>query len=267
MVSAVFSDSFFLVFWFFDTFMNFFSNSNNLLFTGSFLFIFTTISLIVGFKMTSSSPSSSSSLIDNKNIPGYLIKVSTRLGQISVRVVGQTTNKPIICLPGINPKLVDEWTKVGDEISQNGYVLYIINFHSNPRTVPSLTIGGISNEDVINVINDVMDFIQVKQVIIMGKSWGGGQAMNYAKEYPNRVIKICLVAPASSNSAVIKELGQGSFPIYLAWAKDDSVIWYSNTETWQSILGSKLTFQSSETGGHSILSSYSKSMIDFLQDK
>lgn len=213
--------------------------------------------------------SSSKTTTDNKTtaIPGYVIEIPTKLGLVHVRVLGKPTDTPIICIPGINPKLVDEWTNVGVEISQAGYVLYIINFHSNPKTVPSLAFGGISNEDVCNVINDVMTHLKVNKVILMGKSWGGGRAMNYATEFPNRVTKLALVAPASSDPATIKQLKGNPAPIYLAWSKDDSVIWYSNTDTWKDILGSKLTFQSSETGGHSILSSFATSMIDFLQNK
>jgi pimeloyl-ACP methyl ester carboxylesterase len=215
-----------------------------------------------------SSTRSEANNVQSLSIPGKIIHIPISFGgTISVRVLGNPSNIPVICLPGINSKLVDEWTVVGEEMSQQGYVIYILNFHSNPKTVPSLIMGGISNSDVAKVINEVMSHIQAQEIILMGKSWGGGQAMNYAKEFPNKVKKLCLVAPASSNPSTIKQLEQNPAPVYLAWAKDDSTIWYSNSESWKQLLGSKLTFQSAERGGHRILSEYAHSMIKFLQEK
>jgi hypothetical protein len=228
---------------------------------GFFLFFFCAISVYLlssGFNFVSSASPSS--------IPGQIIQIPTQLGTISVRMIGNPSAKAIICLPGINPKLVDEWAIVGEPISQKGYVVYIINFHSNPKTVPALLLGGISKLGVTDVINDVISHLKLHQVILMGKSWGGGQAMNYAKEFPNKVQKLCLIAPASSSPATIKQLGQNLTPIYLAWAKDDSTLWYSNSDTWKQILGSKLTFQSAESGGHLILSEYAPNILNFLDE-
>jgi pimeloyl-ACP methyl ester carboxylesterase len=227
------------------------------------VFLFTTISLYFGISSVSSAP-----LYDeNPSIPGRIIQIPTQLGMISVRMIGNPGKKPIICLPGINPKLVDEWTIVGEPISQKGFVVYIINFHSNSKTVPALFLRGISKLGVVDVINDVMSHLKVDQVILMGKSWGGEQAMSYAKEFPNKVQKLCLIAPASSSPSVIKQLEQNSLPIYLGWAKDDPSVWYSKCETWKRILGSKLTFQSADSGGHRILLEYAQNIINFLDQK
>jgi hypothetical protein len=229
-----------------------------------FIFIVSVLYLSSYLSSTTGAPDN----IRNLSIPGKIIQIPISLGgTISVRTLGNPSDIPVICLPGINPKLVDEWTVVGEKMSQQGFVIYILNFHSNPKTVPSLIMGGISNNDVTGVINDVMTHIQAQEMILMGKSWGGGQAMNYAKEYPKKVKKLCLVAPASSNPSTIKLLGQNPAPIYLAWARDDSTIWYSNSETWKQSLGPKLTFQSADRGGHRILSEYADTLIKFLQEK
>lgn len=235
----------------------------NFLFVGimsSGIFLFTIIYLSYNL-------STGRSQIQNNNlILGNIHQFPTSFGKISVRVIGKSTDRPIICLPGINSKLVDEWAIVGDKVSSSGFVMYIINFHSNPNTSPSLVMGGISNADVLTLINEIMEHINAQQIILMGKSWGGGQAMNFAKEYPNKILKLCLIAPASSNPSIITQLGKHSFPIYLAWAKDDSTIWYSNSDTWKQILGSKLTFQATETGGHRILEEYGMSLSQFVNN-
>jgi pimeloyl-ACP methyl ester carboxylesterase len=74
---------------------------------------------------------------------------------------------------------------------------------------------------VTGVINDVMTHFEAQEMILMGKSWGGEQAMNDAKEYPKKVKTFS--RPASSNPSTIKLLGQNP-AIYLAWVRDESTM-------------------------------------------
>ncbi len=53
-------------------------------------------------------------------LSGILQDIDTHLGKITIRLIGDITRDktPVICLPGINAALVDEWVRVN--LSRNG---------------------------------------------------------------------------------------------------------------------------------------------------
>ena len=198
-------------------------------------------------------------------LPGKIENVETHMGSVSVRVLGGKSGRPVVCLPGVNPALVDEWVPVAKAISDHGFTIYIINFHSNPRTKPAVLFGDISSEDVNKIIETLMaKVIKTDQIVLMGKSWGGGKAMQFSEKHPHKVSKLCLVAPASSDPDIVQGIKKSGIPVLLAWTKDDSALWFSNTETWKSVLGSQLELVTAEKGGHRILPEYSTSIIEFI---
>ena len=65
--------------------------------------------------------------------------VSTHLGDINVKLfsTGNLEDKiPVICLPGANAALVDEWVPIAKYLSSRNFSVAIINFHCNPVTKP-----------------------------------------------------------------------------------------------------------------------------------
>ena len=195
--------------------------------------------------------------------------MDTHMGKMSVRIVGSegTGKIPVICIPGASEALVDEWVKVAAPLSENGYVVAIINFHSNPDTKPGIIFGGIQPHDVSRVINEAVlqSIFHAEKAIIMGKSWGGYMAYTHATAHPTKVIKLCLQAPAFSNHERVAALHKTGVPTFLAWARDDPLIWYSNTKTWLDGMGSDLVFYSAEKGGHAVIDEYAEPMIKFIK--
>lgn len=219
-------------------------------------FLFLTVSLLMGNAFAASP------------IPGVLQEVETHLGKVTVRIVGENVpgKIPVICIPGMNSALADEWAKVAGPLSEHGFVSAIIHFHSNPRTAPALLVGGIQPHDVSKIINEAVltGIFHAEKAVILGKSWGGYMAFTHVTNHPDKVIKLALQAPGFSTSERIAALHKTHIPTFLAWAKDDSVVWYSTHKTWQDIMGADLTFYAAEAGGHVIIDEYAKPILDFL---
>jgi pimeloyl-ACP methyl ester carboxylesterase len=67
----------------------------------------------------------------------------------------------------------------------------------------------------------ILDGLNRESAILMGKSWGGGIALELSLNYPQKVNKLVLTAPAFRDLSRLQTLSQ---PVLLAWAKDDPVI-------------------------------------------
>jgi len=202
---------------------------------------------------------------------GELRNIQTHLGIVTIRIIGQegAAKTPVICIPGMNEALVDEWVKIAVPLSDNNFVVAIINFHSNPDTKPALLFGGIQPHDVSRIINEAVleNVFHADKAVIMGKSWGGYQAFTHVTSHPEKVLKLVLQAPGFSNHDRITALHKTGVPTFLAWAKDDPVVWYSTTETWTAIFGSDITIFTAEVGGHAIIPEYAEPILKFLQEK
>ena len=198
-------------------------------------------------------------------LSGILQDIDTHLGKITIRLIGDITRDktPVICLPGINAALVDEWVRVAEHLSRHDHVVAIINFHSNSRTAPS---SGIQSEDISRIINEAVlqGVFHAEKGIIMGKSWGGHAAFAYTTNHPESVIKLVLVAPAYSNAPRVAALHQTGVHTFLAWTKDDPMIKYPTSEVWIENMGSDLVFYTAEKGGHTILDEYADPILHFL---
>jgi pimeloyl-ACP methyl ester carboxylesterase len=226
--------------------------------------------VILLFRTYSSPPSSTNRAVTEMSAGdvGKIISHTTHLGEVSVRIIGENTPDkiPVICLSGINPGLKDEWVHVGQYLSERGYRVSIIDFHSNPMTKPAMIFGGISDLDVQKIISDslIKNLFNTKKAVILGKSWGGRQAALFASTNPAMVIKLGIICPASSGQSMIESVRESGLETFLAWARDDMVTWHRNTETWTRILGPSITFYSAMEGGHRILDEYIDPIFQFL---
>ncbi len=94
----------------------------------------------------------------------------------------------------------------------------------------------------------LLDALGEDTYAIMGKSWGGGIALDFALTYPQRVQKLLLTAPAYRGMPA--ELERLIQPVLLAWAEDDPVIPISYGEAMVKVIPNCI-FQRYVTGGHS----------------
>mmetsp|Transcript_11087 Transcript_11087/g.18609 ORF Transcript_11087/g.18609 Transcript_11087/m.18609 type:complete len:256 (-) Transcript_11087:268-1035(-) len=207
------------------------------------------------------------SIEPKRNVSEALINSHIGGMMMSTIEVEGSTATPVIAIPGMNPRLFHEWTPTIINIADTGrHSSVLMNFNSNPHIKP----GKLKPEEFSKIVNeDVMKtHFHAEKVIIMGKSWGGGQAIQYALNNPNNVEKLVLVAPASSSDplALSKSLGLGTlgFPVFLAWAEDDPIMPAERARKWKASLGDKLTTYTAKEGGHVILDEFVKPIANFV---
>ena len=93
----------------------------------------------------------------------------------------------------------------------------------------------------------VIDGLDANSANIMGKSWGGGVALNVALDHPQRVDKLVLTAPAFREPDRLSALSR---PVILAWAEDDPVIPYRSASQYVAAIPN-VELVTYATGGHS----------------
>jgi pimeloyl-ACP methyl ester carboxylesterase len=103
------------------------------------------------------------------------------------------------------------------------------------------------NDDYVAVIIAILDKLGVETAVLLGKSWGGGIALEAALQYPERISHLILTAPARRNFDPLAELSQ---PVLMAWAEDDDVIPYKYAATYVEKIPN-IQLESYPTGGHS----------------
>lgn len=104
-----------------------------------------------------------------------------------------------------------------------------------------------ASDDPVQTIVEILDGWQVDAAVLMGKSWGGGIALEVALQYPQRVDKLILTAPARQNLEPLRKLRQ---PVLLAWAEDDPVIPYATAQKYMERIPN-IQLESYATGSHS----------------
>ncbi len=99
----------------------------------------------------------------------------------------------------------------------------------------------------VSVVIDIMDGLQKESAVLLGKSWGGGVAVNAGVAYPDRIKKLVLTAPALRDLDQLPRLTQ---PVLLTWAEDDPVIPVAMAYKYVSAVPD-IAFIGYPTGGHS----------------
>jgi pimeloyl-ACP methyl ester carboxylesterase len=151
-----------------------------------------------------------------------------------------------------------------DPLAEAGYYVVSVDMpgwgKSQPWEDGSLS-SGMAEEAVVAIL----DGLNQESATLMGKSWGGGIALELALDFPQRVNQLVLTAPAFRDLTRLKTLSQ---PVLLAWAKDDPVIPVQNAAEFESAVPDiEVTIY--DHGGHSAASKnapdFSLRVIRFLK--
>ena len=127
--------------------------------------------------------------------------------------------------------------------------------------------GSLVGETAVLATLSILDGLKIdRTAAIMGKSWGGGVALELALDYPERVGKLILTAPAFQQFSLLGEIRQ---PVLLAWAADDPIIPIRTADEYMRGLH-HCQFVEYETGGHSAAmknaEDFAPKIIEFLRD-
>jgi pimeloyl-ACP methyl ester carboxylesterase len=119
-------------------------------------------------------------------------------------------------------------------------------------------------DEGVRVLAAIIAGLDKVEASIMGKSWGGGVALELAIRHPNMVRNLILSAPAFHEFDRLSDLRQ---PVLLAWSKDDPVIPYGFARSFAKVIPS-MKLVTYESGGHSAgpknADSFAPLVIEFL---
>ncbi len=155
------------------------------------------------------------------------------------------------------------WEPLMAPLAAAGYCVVCIDMPGwgDSPAMDALPLGG---ERAAQVVVDVMNGLMKTSAVLMGKSWGGGVALETALAFPERVQKLVLSAPVIRQTDRLTNLAQ---PVLLVWAEDDAVVDVTSAEILQSFLPTTQTVIY-PTGGHSAApnnaSQFAPTLIDFL---
>ena len=149
------------------------------------------------------------------------------------------------------------WQGLLDPLALAGYRFCSVDMPGWGMSDPWLDERGEVVQHGRGTILTLLDTLGAEQAVLVGKSWGGGLALETALHHPERVTALLLTAPAYAGD--LADLTRLTQPVLLAWAKDDPVIPVTRAEQLvQAIPHAELIIY--ETGGHSAAQ---KNMDDF----
>ncbi len=102
---------------------------------------------------------------------------------------------PVIAVHGMMAKrhVIEEWHAVAEALAKRGMHVVVPNLHSNKATKP----GRLTEEEFDKVASALIDDVLTaggdaagKHVIMMGKSWGGKQVLEYSGRHPGEAVGI-----------------------------------------------------------------------------
>lgn len=156
------------------------------------------------------------------------------------------------------------WEPLMQPLADAGFCVVSVDMPGWGDSAPldALPLGG---ERAVQVVVDILNGLQKQTAVLLGKSWGGGVAIQTALEYPERITRLILTAPAFRQVDRLTALQQ---PVLLVWADDDEVIPVTHAQTYVTAVPHIELIRYS-TGGHSAApnnaDAFAPRAIKFLQ--
>ena len=161
------------------------------------------------------------------------ISLDTPLGAVAAKVFGAEGGELVVCVQGKSAHIdvVEEWYPTATALAAAGRRVLVPNLHSNPATKP----GVVSSAQLSAILLAACEHFKAKSIFLLGKSWGGGEALLFAASQPSLVTHLVMVAPSLSDASAI---GRVKAPCLLFWARDDTVKAVSHAEQYKAALDS-----------------------------
>lgn len=155
------------------------------------------------------------------------------------------------------------WASLLQPLGQAGFYAASVDMPGWGNS-PAWSTGQMDADAGVRALGEIITGLNSQKASIMGKSWGGGIALEFALRYPQLVSCLILSAPAFRDFDRLKELEQ---PVLLVWSKDDPVIPYSYSSSYGEVIP-RSTLVTYESGGHSAApknaSEFAPLAIEFL---
>jgi pimeloyl-ACP methyl ester carboxylesterase len=125
-------------------------------------------------------------------VPYEEIDVPTRFGKTHVVVCGPKTAPPLVLLHGYMATLT-MWSPNIAAFSKD-YRVYAVDVMGQPsKSIPGDPICNVA--DFVSWLTATLDALHLDRVFLVGMSFGGWLALNYAVAVPQRVRKLVLLSP------------------------------------------------------------------------
>ena len=179
------------------------------------------------------------------------VQLATHLGNVDALEFGAREAPLIIAIQGrsANLDVITEWEPAARMLADAGYRVLLPNLHSNEATKP----GVVGSSDLQQIIIAIYQRCGASSAVIMGKSWGGGKAVEFVAAHPSMVGALVLVAPALSDLTLLESLT--TVPTTLFWARDDTVKEFALSSHYTRAVPG-LQLHTAEEGGHRVLPEY-----------
>jgi predicted esterase len=169
----------------------------------------------------------------------------------------------VVALPGAAVSLQDEWLPFASRlVKEMNCVCVLINLDSIPRPwVPKEILNMLSIQVLHNTLH-------AEKAIILGKSYGGYLAHEFALQYAPQVINLVLFAPNSPAAGDnIQRLCEHKppIPLFLGWTKNDPSFTHRSKFLHHCKNDAMFEYHSEYYGEHTITEDYHTPIIDFLK--
>lgn len=174
------------------------------------------------------------------------IWIATEYGRVFVKAAGPKQGRLILGLHGWSQRNGwHTWEPLMAPMADAGFRVVSADMPGWGQSVP--TQGQVTGEDAMQCLLQMLDGLNVDEAVLMGKSWGGGVALQTAVTHPTRVSHLILTAPAIRNPNLLAQISQ---PVLMAWAEDDPVIPVSYAAQFAAAIPD-CRLETYPTGGHS----------------
>ena len=147
--------------------------------------------------------------------------IETIFGTVFGKVAGRQGDPLVLGIHGYSQRNGwQTWEPMMAPLAKAGYWVVSLDM---PGWGQSVAQRPFDNDDYVAVIVAVLDELGAETAVLLGKSWGGGIALETALQHPARITHLILTAPARRNIDPLVALQQ---PTLMAWSEDDNVIPY-----------------------------------------
>jgi pimeloyl-ACP methyl ester carboxylesterase len=181
--------------------------------------------------------------------------IETAYGKLFGKTMGENGRPLVLGIHGYSQrKGWQTWQPLMVPLAEAGYWMVSLDMLGWGQSVAERP---LDNDDHVAVIVAVLDELGVETAVLLGKSWGGGIALECALQNPGRISHLILTAPARRNIDPLAELQQ---PVLMAWSEDDDVIPYKYAAYYVEKIPI-IQLETYATGGHSAAQ---KNAADFV---
>jgi pimeloyl-ACP methyl ester carboxylesterase len=192
------------------------------------------------------------------------IKITTENGEVYGKAAGDPTSPLVLGVHGWSKRNGwHTWSPLLQPLGAAGFFAVSVD-------MPGWGLSPAWREEPMDAAEGVRSLaaiiagLEKDRASIMGKSWGGGIALETALRHPDVIEKLILSAPAYYDVEKLAELSQ---PVLLAWSEDDPVIPYRRARAFLEVVPS-IKLVTYTQGGHSAgpknAGDFAPLAIDFL---